>query len=134
MSDAMQQLGRKLDDITKKLDLMTNSIEQLVGTTKSLNEELGTNITKLAETIDRYIDSVNQHSTDDFEITRKSIAEVTKEINSLNQATGIEQILRVNQALNGLVSLLSKAVDPNSIQAKLAEITDFIKFYGGKGK
>jgi pyrroloquinoline quinone (PQQ) biosynthesis protein C len=88
----------------------------------------------LAETIDRYIDSVNQHSTDDFEITRKSIAEVTKEINSLNQATGIEQILRVNQALNGLVSLLSKAVDPNSIQAKLAEITDFIKFYGGKGK
>lgn len=130
----MQQLGRKLDDITKKLDLMTNSIEQLVGTTKSLNEELGTNITKLAETIDRYIDSVNQHSTDDFEITRKSIAEVTKEINSLNQATGIEQILRVNQALNGLVSLLSKAVDPNSIQAKLAEITDFIKFYGGKGK
>ena len=134
MSDAMQQLGRKLDDITKKLDLMTNSIEQLVGTTKSLNEELGTNITKLAETIDRYIDSVNQHSTDDFEITRKSIAEVTKEINSLNQATGIEQILRVNQALNGLVSLLSKAVDPNSIQAKLAEITDFIKLYGGKGK
>jgi len=134
MSDAMQQLGRKLDDITKKLDLMTNSIEQLVSTTKSLNEELGTNIVKLAETIDRYIDSINQHSTDDFEITRKSIAEVTKEINSLNQATGIEQIFRVNQALNGLVSLLSKAVDPTSIQTKLAEITEFIKLYGGKSK
>lgn len=134
MSDAMQQLGRKLDDITKKLDLMTNGIEQLVSTTKSLNEELGTNISKLAETIDRYIDSINQHSTDDFEITRKSIAEVTKEINSLNQATGIEQIFRVNQALNGLVSLLSKAVDPTSIQTKLAEITEFIKLYGGKSK
>ena len=132
MSDAMQQLGRKLDDITKKLDIMTEGIANLASTTKSLNEELGANLQKLAETIDRYIDSINQHSTDDFEVTRKSIIEVSKEISSLNQATGIEQIMRVSQALNGILSLLSQAVDPNSIQAKLSEITAFIKLYGGQ--
>ncbi len=134
MSDPMQLLGRKLDEITKKLDFMTDSIEKLASTTQSLNEELGTNLKKLAETIDRYTDSINQHSTDDFEITRKSISEVTKEISSLNQATGIEQVMRVNQALNGIVTLLDRAIDPNSIQAKLSEITDFIKLYGGKNK
>jgi flagellar biosynthesis regulator FlaF len=132
MSDAMQQLGKKLDEITQKLDIMTDGITKLTSTTQSLNEELGANLQKLAETIDRYIDSINQHSTDDFEITRKSIAQVTKEINSLNQATGIEQLMRVNQALTGLLSLLSQAVDPNSIQAKLSEITAFIKSYGGQ--
>ncbi|MDD1778719.1 MAG: hypothetical protein LUQ65_11185 [Candidatus Helarchaeota archaeon] len=132
MSDAMQQLGRKLDDITKKLDLMTESIGKLTSTTQGLNEELGVNLKKLAETIDKYTDSINQHSTDDFELTRKSIAEVTKEISSLNQATGIEQIMRVNQTLTGILSLLSQAADPNSIQAKLSEITAFIKLYGGQ--
>lgn len=132
MSDSMQQLSRKLDEITKKLDFMTESINSLASTTHSLNDELGANLKKLAETIDKYIDAINQHSTDDFEVTRKSIVEVTREINSLNQATGIEQLMRVNQSLNGILSLLSQSVDPNSIQAKLSEIAAFIKSYGGQ--
>jgi hypothetical protein len=40
--------------------------------------------------------------------------------------------MRMNQALNGILALLEQNIDPNSIQEKLLEITQFIKQYGGR--
>jgi hypothetical protein len=99
-----------------------------------MNEELGENVKKLVETIDKYTDTNNQRSTEDFEITRNYINDITREITILNQATGIDQLMRMNKALNGILSLLEQNIDPNSIQEKLAEITQFIKQYGGRNK
>jgi len=128
----MELLGRKMDEITQKLDTIADIIENLVTITKTMNEQLGENVKKLVETIDKYTDSTNQRSNEDFELTRTCLADVTKEITTLNQATGIEQLMRMNQALNGILALLEQNIDPNSIQEKLLEITQFIKQYGGR--
>jgi len=128
----MDLLGRKLDEITQKLDGIKDTIENLVAGMKGMNEELGENVKKLIETIEKYADTTNQRSSEDFELTRKFINDITKEINTLNQATGIDQLMRMNQALNGILSLLEQNIDPNSIQEKLLEVTQFIKQYRGR--
>lgn len=128
----MDLIGRKLDEITQKLDTITDTIGNLITSTKSVNEDLGENVKKLVDAVEKYSDTINQRSNEDFELTRNLINDVTKEINTLNQATGIDQLMRMNQALSGILSLLEQNIDPNSIQEKLLEITQFIKQSGGR--
>jgi hypothetical protein len=134
MSDPVAQLGQKLDEIIIKLEAMSEGIAALMGVLEKTNEGLGENVKNLTETIEKYTDTMTERLKDDFEQSRGSITSVTKEINSLKQATGNEQIVRITQALNGILSLLQNNINPNQIQSQLQEINQFIKTYGGPQK
>ncbi len=132
MSDpTIQFVGQKLDEITAKLDSMTESIKALINAIVKTNEGLGDNVKKLTETIERYTDTMTERSRDDFEHSRELLTDVSREITILRQSTGADQVIRVNQALSEMLSLLQGAINPDMIQQQLAEITQFIKSYGG---
>lgn len=132
MNDPVKALGQKLDEIIMKLEAMGEGIAALMGVLEKTNQGLGENVKQLTETIERYTDTMTERLKEDFEQSRGSIATVTTQINSLKQATGTEQIIRINQALNGILTLLQQTINPSVIQGQLSEIKQFIKMYGGQ--
>lgn len=132
VSDPVQVLGRKLDDIIMKLEGMAEGITAMINEIHTTNEGLGENVKKLAETLENYTDKMTEGLKGDFDSSRSKISEVTREINSLTRVTGTDQIMRINQALNGLLGVLQQAINPNMIQAQLNEISQFIRMYGGQ--
>ncbi|NVM53029.1 MAG: hypothetical protein HWN66_04955 [Candidatus Helarchaeota archaeon] len=132
MSDPVQILGKKLDEITEKLETMTEGVSALINAIEKTNEGLGQNVKKLTETIGKYTDTMTEHLKQDFEYSREHILDVTREISALTRQTGTDQMIRISQALNGILTLLQKSVDPNLIQTQLSEIAQFIKIYGGQ--
>jgi len=128
----MRVIGQKLDEITMKLSAMTEGIAVLAEEIKKSREELGQDVEKLADTLDKYIDILTESSKESFDKSRNQLIEISDEINTLTRTTGVGQIVRMNTALNQLLSLLQSAIDPNKIQQQLFEITEFIKSVGGK--
>ena len=127
----MRVVGQKLDEITSKLDAMTKAIAGLVDEIKQTGEGLVGGIAKLTEILEKDIEIVTQRSKEGFDESRSQLMAVTREMDTLRRVTGTDQMLRVNNALNQLLSLLSNAIDPNKIQQQLFEISQFIKSYGG---
>ena len=131
MDGSMQVVGQKLDEITMKLNAMTEGIAILAEEIKKSREELSQDVEKLADTLDKYIDILTESSRESFDKSRNQLLHISDEINTLTKATGIAQIVRVNNSLTQLLSLLQGAIDPNRIQQQLLEITQFIKSVGG---
>lgn len=132
MSDPTQVLGKRLDDITMKLDAMADGITALLNAIQKTNEGLGENVKKLTEIIEKYTDSMTERLKDDFEQSRGNITAVNQAIGQLTKVTGADQIMRIDQGLRGILQLLQQSIDPNRIQTQLAEISQFIKMYGGQ--
>ena len=132
MSDDVQIVGKKLDEITVKLDSLSQSIAMLINTLQKTNEELGQNVKTLTESVEKYVDITTESSKVDFEHSRENILQVSNEITMLSRMTGADQMMRINQALNGILSVLQQTIDPNKIQAQLYEISQFIKEHGGQ--
>jgi len=132
MSDPVQVLGKRLDDITMKLDAMADGITALLNAVQKTNEGLGENVKKLSEIIGKYTDSMTDRLKDDFEQSRGNITAVNQAIGQLTKVTGADQIMRIDQGLRGILQLLQQSIDPNRIQTQLAEISQFIKMYGGQ--
>ena len=132
MSDPVQVLGKRLDDITMKLDAMADGITALLNAIQKTNEGLGENVKKLTEIIGKYTDSMTERLKDDFEQSRGNITAVNQAIGQLTKVTGADQIMRIDQGLRGVLQLLQQSIDPNRIQTQLAEISQFIKMYGGQ--
>lgn len=132
MSDPVQVLGQKLDDITMKLEAMAEGVTALINAINKTNEVLGENVNKLTETLEKYTDTMTEGLKNDFDSSRIKITEVTREVNSLTRVTGTDQIMRINQALNGMLGVLQQAINPNTIQTQLNEIYQFIRMYGGQ--
>ncbi len=134
MSDPVQVLGKKLDDITMKLDAMADGITALLNAIQKTNEGLGENVKQLTGTIEKYADTMTERLKDDFEQSRGNIMKVNQSISQLTKVTGTDQIMRIDQGLRGILQLLQQSVDPNKIQAQLVEINQFIRMYGGQSK
>ena len=132
MSDPVQVLGKRLDDITMKLDAMADGITALLNAIQKTNEGLGENVKKLTEIIGKYTDSMTERLKNDFEQSRGNITAVNQAIGQLTKVTGADQIMRIDQGLRGVLQLLQQSIDPNRIQTQLAEISQFIKMYGGQ--
>ncbi|MHA1263743.1 MAG: hypothetical protein ACTSRS_00765 [Candidatus Helarchaeota archaeon] len=132
MSDPVAVLGQKLDEIIMKLEAMAEGVATLITIIEKTNAGLGENVKNLTESIEKYTDMMTENLKNDFEQSRSSINKVTQEINSLKQVTGTEQITRITNALNGILSLLHQNINPEQIQAQLIEINQFIKTYGGQ--
>lgn len=132
MSDPVQVLGKRLDDITMKLDAMADGITALLNAIQKTNEGLGENVKKLTEIIEKYTDSMTERLKEDFEQSRGNITAVNQAIGQLTKVTGADQIMRIDQGLRGILQLLQQSIDPNRIQTQLAEISQFIKMYGGQ--
>jgi len=132
MSDPVQVLGKRLDDITMKLDAMADGITAMLNAIQKTNEGLGENVKKLTEIIEKYSVSMTDRLKDDFEQSRGDITAVNQAIGQLTKVTGADQIMRIDQGLRGILQLLQQSIDPNRIQTQLAEISQFIKMYGGQ--
>ena len=132
MSDPVQVLGKKLDDVIDRLESMTAGITALINAIQKTNEWLGENVKLLTATIEGYTDTMTQRLEQDFEQSRDQILAVSGAITSLTRVTGTDQIMRINQALTSILSLLQQAIDPNRIQVQLGEIAQFIKMHGGQ--
>jgi len=127
----MQIVGKKLDDITVKLDSVANAVAMLVNELQKTNQELGENAKKLSESVEHYADAITQRSLNDFEQSKNNIMKVSTEITNFSRMTGSDQIVRINQSLNAILAVLEKAINPDQIQSQLFEITQFIKNQGG---
>ncbi len=132
MSDPVQMLGQKLDEIIIKLESMSDGVAALINAIEKTNEGLGENVKNLTESIEKYTDTMTDRLKTDFDSSRGKIMEVTREVNSLTRITGTDKILSINRTLNGLLLLLQQAINPNAIQAQLNEINQFIRMYGGQ--
>lgn len=132
MSDPVQVLGKKLDDIIIKLEGMADGITALLNGIEKTNQGLGENVKRLTEAIENYTDSMTERLKEDFERSRGNIARVTQAINQLTQVTGTDQIMRIDQGLKGILQLLQQSIDPNRIQMQLNEIMQFMSMYGGR--
>jgi len=131
MDDQMRFVGQKLDEITDKLDALNENIAGLVNTITTTGQEIGENVKKLAEIIEKYTDSVMEQSKESFDRSRNQLLEISREINTLKRVTGIDQLMRMNTALQEILTLLQNSINPDQIQNQLFEISQFIKLQGG---
>ncbi len=127
----MRFVGQKLDEITDKLDALNENIAGLVNTITTTGQEIGENVKKLAEIIEKYTDSVMEQSKESFDRSRNQLLEISREINTLKRVTGIDQLMRMNTALQEILTLLQNSINPDQIQNQLFEISQFIKLQGG---
>ena len=128
----MEVVGKKLDEITQKLEAMTGILEMLTESIQKMEESLGETVGRLTETVKGYVEVVTERSDQEFEHYKGLILDVSGEVQTLNKMTGIQQIIQIGEALNNMSALLHQAIDPNSLHAKLNDITNFIKTQGGK--
>ncbi|MHA1648901.1 MAG: hypothetical protein ACTSYB_01815 [Candidatus Helarchaeota archaeon] len=131
MDDQMRFVGQKLDEITDKLDALNENIAGLINTITTTGQEIGENVKKLAEIIEKYTDSVMEQSKESFDRSRNQLLEISREINTLKRVTGIDQLMRMNTALQEILTLLQNSINPDQIQNQLFEISQFIKLQGG---
>ncbi|MFX1297317.1 MAG: hypothetical protein ACFFD2_20990 [Promethearchaeota archaeon] len=131
MNNQIQVIGQKLDGIIAKIDLMVETITGLASTVEKTGNGLRDYVKKLAETIERYTDTMTERSKEDFELSRDVLDKISREIITLRRITGTDQIINITNALNQLLTLLQGAINPDLIQQQLYEITTFIKNYGG---
>lgn len=127
----MNIVGQKLDEITMKLDGMTDAITGLGNIIQKNTQDLGEMMTKLTAIIEKYTDTITERSKQGFDESRANLMEVSKEIGTLRSVTGIDQIMRFNNAIKQILMLLEKTIDPNAIQRQLVEISQFMRSVGG---
>ena len=129
MSDDIQDIANKLNEINSKLDYVGEGLNSIVEILSDLGDEVTSSISNLVTSVENYSNKMTLQGQTDFEKSRASLVEVASEISSISTSMlGISQITSVSESLSGLMDILDTlAFDPEEIKSKLRDIEDFIK-------
>ena len=129
MSDDIQEIAKKLNEISSKLDYVGEGLNSIVEILSDLGDEVTSSISNLVTSVENYSNKMTLQGQTDFERSRKSLVEVASEIGSISTSMlGISQITSISESLSGLMDILDTvAFDPEEIKSKLKDIENFIK-------
>jgi len=126
MAQLAKELVDRLNEISQKLDAFTQGLGTLIESINKLDENTQTILTELSSKIENYANIVSTQNQEDFEISRSQLLSINEQIEKIRKGVGMEQMLKISDALSGLLDTLGGAsFDPMDLKTKLSEIKKF---------
>ncbi|NHI91813.1 MAG: hypothetical protein EAX96_04870 [Candidatus Lokiarchaeota archaeon] len=128
MSNEIQEIATKLNEINEKLDVVGEGLNSIVDILTNLGDQVNDSISILVNKVEDYANKVTLQGQTDFERSRSNLEDVAYEINSISTSMlGPSQIISASESLSGLLEILDTiAFDPEEIKSKLKDIEEFI--------
>ncbi|MHA1298375.1 MAG: hypothetical protein ACTSO9_02910 [Candidatus Helarchaeota archaeon] len=128
MAQLTKDLTERLNQISQKLDSISDNFNNLIESIDKMSSNIGSMMEELSKKIMDYSNLVTSKGQEDFDESRNQLILINDEINKLRKGVGTEQLLKMNNALQGILDIIGGAeLNSKDLKQKLAEISKFIE-------